>query len=285
MPVLGRLGRSSSWRSSSWPSIRASRLAPGFNSWASLINVKFVTPATWSLPSITCSNAPWRSARGRLSRKFGQNGKRLTTSPSHGRLHCWGKLSSNERTTCTVFSRITLAVSPTLYNLWTFSEVSYSTISGLRGAEGTSTASTLLIKSSLRPGLPRLRSVWPLGRPLDLTAPPRTPSSSLALSLHLERNGYTWTFLGRTMAPLGGISSPLCTICTILMIDGAAASLPARGSLCVTPWHPYLNGVLSWDSQGGVLKLFEFGFPGLCEFITLCSNLWLGWGLKQACSF
>ncbi len=42
---------------------------------------------------------------------------------------------------------------------------------------------------------------------------------------------------------------------------------------------------LSRDSQGGlVLKLSWFGLSGLCEFITLCSNLWLGWGLKQTCS-
>jgi len=31
-------------------------------------------------------------------------------------------------------------------------------------------------------------------------------------------------------------------------------------------------------------KLSRFGLPGLCEFITLCSDLGLGWGLKQTCS-
>jgi hypothetical protein len=41
---------------------------------------------------------------------------------------------------------------------------------------------------------------------------------------------------------------------------------------------------LSRDSQGGVLKLSEFGLPGICKIITLCSNLRLGWGLKQTCS-
>jgi hypothetical protein len=41
---------------------------------------------------------------------------------------------------------------------------------------------------------------------------------------------------------------------------------------------------LSRDSQGRVLKLSQFGLPGLCEFITLCSDLWLGWGLKQTYS-
>jgi hypothetical protein len=132
--------------------------------------------------------------------------------------------------------------------------------------------------------LPRSRSVWPLGRPLDLTAPPRTSPSNLALSLRLERNGYTWTFSGRTMPPLGGISSPLCTICTILMIEGAAASLPARGSLCSSPQGLHLNDNFSRDSQGGVPKLSRVGLPRLWASITSCSDLWLGWGLKQSYS-
>ncbi len=54
--------------------------------------------------------------------------------------------------------------------------------------------------------------------------------------------------------------------------------------LCVTPWHPHPNNFLFWDSQGGVPKLSRFGLPGLCEFITLFSDLRLGWGLKQTCS-
>jgi hypothetical protein len=68
------------------------------------------------------------------------------------------------------------------------------------------------------------------------------------------------------------------------MSDVAIASSPSPGVLCVTMWHPHPNGFLSRDSQGGVPKLSRFGLPGLCEFITLCSNLGLGWGLKQTCS-
>jgi len=41
---------------------------------------------------------------------------------------------------------------------------------------------------------------------------------------------------------------------------------------------------LSRDSQGGVLKLSRFGLLGLCKFITVCSDLRLGWSLKQTCS-
>jgi len=44
------------------------------------------------------------------------------------------------------------------------------------------------------------------------------------------------------------------------------------------------NGYLSRDSQGGVPKLSRFELPRFCEFITLCSYLRLGWGLKQTCS-
>jgi hypothetical protein len=40
---------------------------------------------------------------------------------------------------------------------------------------------------------------------------------------------------------------------------------------------------LSQDSQGGVPKLSRFGLPRLYEFITLYSDLRLGWGLKKTC--
>ncbi len=53
--------------------------------------------------------------------------------------------------------------------------------------------------------------------------------------------------------------------------------------LYITQWHPHPNGFLSRDSQGGVPKLSRFGLPGLCEFITICSDFGLGWGLKQTC--
>jgi hypothetical protein len=41
---------------------------------------------------------------------------------------------------------------------------------------------------------------------------------------------------------------------------------------------------LSWDFQGGVPELSRFRLPGLCEIITLYSDLQLGWGLKQSYS-
>jgi hypothetical protein len=81
-------------------------------------------------------------------------------------------------------------------NLSTFSEASSSTISRPKDAEGTSTTSTLLRKFSHMPGWRLWRSVWPLGKPLDLTAAPRTLPSSLALTLLLGKNGYILTFLG-----------------------------------------------------------------------------------------
>jgi hypothetical protein len=49
-----------------------------------------------------------------------------------------------------------------------------------------------------------------------------------------------------------------------------------------TALHP--NGILSRDSQGGVLKLSCFGLLPLCGVITFCSDVGLGWGLKQTCN-
>jgi hypothetical protein len=66
---------------------------------------------------------------------------------------------------------------------------------------------------------------------------------------------------------------------------GRSHHLPPYGILYVTPLHPHPNGSLSWDSQGGVLKLSRFGLPRFHEVITICSDLRLGWGLKQTCSF
>jgi len=54
--------------------------------------------------------------------------------------------------------------------------------------------------------------------------------------------------------------------------------------LCASVWHPHPNSFLFQDSQRGVLKLSRLGFLGFCAIITLCSNLWLGWGLKQTCN-
>jgi len=54
--------------------------------------------------------------------------------------------------------------------------------------------------------------------------------------------------------------------------------------LCITLRHLHPNGFLSRDSQGGVPQLFWFGLLGLCEFITICPDLQLGWSLKQTCS-
>jgi len=62
---------------------------------------------------------------------------------------------------------------------------------------------------------------------------------------------------------------------------GGSHHLPPYNILCVTPRHLHLNGFLSRDSQGGVSKLSRFGLLGFCEFITICSDLWLGCGLKQ----
>jgi hypothetical protein len=61
--------------------------------------------------------------------------------------------------------------------------------------------------------------------------------------------------------------------------------LPPYSILCASPWHPHPNGFLSRDSQGRVPKLSRFRLLGLWAIITLCSDLRLGWGLNQTCSF
>jgi hypothetical protein len=65
---------------------------------------------------------------------------------------------------------------------------------------------------------------------------------------------------------------------------GGSHHLPPYSILCVTSPHLHPNGSFSRDSQNGIPKLSRFGLPGLWTFITSCSDLRLGWGLKQTCS-
>ncbi len=60
--------------------------------------------------------------------------------------------------------------------------------------------------------------------------------------------------------------------------------LPPYKILCSSSRRLHLNGTFSRDSQGRVPKLSRFGLSGLWASITSCSNLRLGWGLKQPCS-
>ncbi len=53
---------------------------------------------------------------------------------------------------------------------------------------------------------------------------------------------------------------------------GGSHHLPPYSILCVVPPHP-------------LSELSRFGLPGLWEFITPSSDLRLGWGLKQTCSY
>ncbi len=54
--------------------------------------------------------------------------------------------------------------------------------------------------------------------------------------------------------------------------------------LYASPWHLHPNGFLFRDTQGGVPKLSRFRLPPLYGTITLCSDLRLGWSLKQTYS-
>jgi hypothetical protein len=84
--------------------------------------------------------------------------------------------------------------------------------------------------------------------------------------------------LGQTTGNLDSLDSPR---------PGLEGShhLPPYSILCSSPRRLHPNGTFSWDSQGGVPKLSRFGLPGLWAPITSCSDLGLGWGLKQSCIF
>jgi hypothetical protein len=60
--------------------------------------------------------------------------------------------------------------------------------------------------------------------------------------------------------------------------------LPPYSILCVSPQDPHPNDILFRDSQMGVPKFPKLGLLWLWGLITLCSDLWLRWGVKQSCS-
>jgi hypothetical protein len=128
----------------------------------------------------------------------------------------------------------------------------------------------------------RRRWAWPPGRPLDLLARIGLRIIIITLSLPLRLNGFTAASLGRARLPFRGAYSPLCTFSIFLMIDGAVASLPIRGSPYNSTRRLHPNGSFSRDSQGGVPKLSRFGLPGLWAFITSRPELGSGRGLNQS---
>jgi hypothetical protein len=65
---------------------------------------------------------------------------------------------------------------------------------------------------------------------------------------------------------------------------GEATTFPPYNIICASPRSPHPNGILSWDSQMGVLKLPKLGLPQLWGPITSHANLGLRWGLKQSYS-
>jgi len=75
--------------------------------------------------------------------------------------------------------------------------------------------------------------------------------------------------LGKAMGNTDSLDSPWPKF-------GGSHHLPLDNILCVAPPHSHPNGFYSRDSQGGVLKLSRFEFPGLWELITPDSDLGLG---------
>jgi hypothetical protein len=65
---------------------------------------------------------------------------------------------------------------------------------------------------------------------------------------------------------------------------GEATTFPPYSILYTSTWGPHSNGTLSWDSQVGVLKFPQLGFPWLWGPITQRVDLRLQWGLKRSYS-
>ncbi len=63
---------------------------------------------------------------------------------------------------------------------------------------------------------------------------------------------------------------------------GGSHHLPLYNILYTSPWGPYPNGFLSRDSQVGVLKFSQLGFPRLWGPITSRVDLWLQWSCKKS---
>jgi hypothetical protein len=105
--------------------------------------------------------------------------------------------------------------------------------------------------------------------------PTKDPVVQASIELDFRKEWLHMNIFGRIRPPLGGISFPLCTIYTFLMIDVVVASLPARGSPCASPRRLHPNDSFSRDSQGGVLKLSRVGLPRVWELISPSSDLQL----------
>jgi hypothetical protein len=65
---------------------------------------------------------------------------------------------------------------------------------------------------------------------------------------------------------------------------GGSHHLPPNSILCGWPWVQHPNGLLSQDSQVGILKFPQLGFLQLWGSITLRADLWLKWCIKKSCS-
>jgi len=65
---------------------------------------------------------------------------------------------------------------------------------------------------------------------------------------------------------------------------GGSHHFPPYSTFCASPQGPQPNGILSRDSQMGVLKFPKLGLLQLWGPINLCADLRLRWGLKNSWS-
>jgi hypothetical protein len=169
------------------------------------------------------------------SSTFGTNGGRPTAFKSPDLSFSLGKPFSKRKTTLRTFIATTRATSPIVGNPLTSSGASCSTTFGLRDVANISTANTPSREFFFNRGKLRPRSAWPPRGPLGPLVRLGSRTIRIALSKPLGLNGFTATSLGRARLPFRGACSPPCIFLISLMTEGAVASLPIKGSPCISP--------------------------------------------------
>jgi hypothetical protein len=95
------------------------------------------------------------------------------------------------------------------------------------------------------------------------------------LSKPLGRNGFTATSLGRARPPFCGACSPPCTFLISLMIEGAVASLPVKGSPYDSPWGLHPNGFSLPGLLRGSPEILPTGTLGTLDPHNFASRPWI----------
>ncbi len=151
---------------------------------------KYATQEQWNPPNTACSAALPPNALGRLSRGFGMIGRHPRTLPFLGLSSFTRRRPLNAKTIPRDSTNTMSTAFLTLDNPLISFVVSFYTISGPKGAEGTLATSTLSREYSTWPGWPPSRSAWPPRKLLELIAPTKTRTLRLGSKKLLEMSGF-----------------------------------------------------------------------------------------------